>query len=712
MRMHILDWLIICVPLGIVFFISWYTRRYMKSVADFLAASRSAGRYLVATSVGTARYGAITAVMTFEMMRQSGVTYVSWWATIITASTLFIALTGFVVYRYRETRAMTLAQFFEARYDRKFRILAGFLCFFSGALNYGIFPSVAARFFVFYLGLPPAVSILGFPVETFIPIMLILLGLALYLSLTGGQLTVMVNDAVEGLISGVFYLIVAFALLHMFDWSQILHGLSEGAQNLIIPSAAEGLKPTAMFPAPVGSLGNWLVDPFDSPGNIKDFNIYYVFMSVFLLAYATMAWQGNQAFNCSAANPHEAKMGNILGNWREFSRSVMIILLGLCAISILRTPGVEQIGGQALNAISSHVVTDLTPEKNETLRQQMLIPTTLGYLLPIGIKGCFAAIMLFAMLACDGSYLHSWGAIFIQDVVMPFRRKPLSSKQHISLLRWAMIGVSIFAFIFSIKYKPAEAIRLFFDITGGIFLGGAGAAIIGGLYWKRGTAAGAKGAILVGAAISVIGFSIKWRIAATAGTAGEAFWTSLITPPFHKNPLNGQEVNFIATIAAIASYVVLSWITCKSPFNMDRLLHRGQYAVKDDAVAEVEPAVERSIAARLLGWDRHFTLGDKWISGTLLAWTVLSLVLFLAITFWNLGGKRWSLPYWSTYWWIYIIVLPLVIGIITTFWFTWGVLRDLRRLFRTLNQARRDERDDGTVKGDHMLADEPMNNGR
>ena len=137
MRMHVLDWLIVCIPLGLVLLISWYTRRYMKSVADFLAASRSAGRYLIATSMGTAGYGAITAVMFFQMMKDSGLTVVSWWWTITVSFGLFIALSGFVVYRYRETRAMTIAQFFEIRYSRGFRILAGdiYLCYHADHLG-------------------------------------------------------------------------------------------------------------------------------------------------------------------------------------------------------------------------------------------------------------------------------------------------------------------------------------------------------------------------------------------------------------------------------------------------------------------------------------------------------------------------------------------------------------------------------------------------
>ena len=38
---------------------------------------------------------------------------------------LFVAISGWVIYRFRETRALTLAQFFEVRYSKKFRLFMG-----------------------------------------------------------------------------------------------------------------------------------------------------------------------------------------------------------------------------------------------------------------------------------------------------------------------------------------------------------------------------------------------------------------------------------------------------------------------------------------------------------------------------------------------------------------------------------------------------------
>ena len=65
----------------------------------------------------------------------------------------------------------------------------------------------------------------------------------------------------------------------------------------------------------------------------------------------------------------------------------------------------------------------------------------------------------------------------------------------------------------------------------------------------------------------------------------------------------------------------------------------------------------------------------------------------------NLFITRWSNEAWFL-WWEYITVgQGLLYGVVTTVWFTWGGLRDLRRLFRHLknNQSTSDDNDDGRI---------------
>ena len=50
--MHSIDWIFASVPVLIAFIIGVYTRRYVKSVADFMSGGRMAGRYILAVASG------------------------------------------------------------------------------------------------------------------------------------------------------------------------------------------------------------------------------------------------------------------------------------------------------------------------------------------------------------------------------------------------------------------------------------------------------------------------------------------------------------------------------------------------------------------------------------------------------------------------------------------------------------------------------------
>ena len=165
-NMHWIDWSILLAFAVFITAIAYSTRKYTKSVADFLAASRCGGRYILAMADGMAGFGAISLVAQFQAYYEAGFT-VFWWTAILWPMVLLLAMLGWVIYRFRQTRAFTMAQFFELRYSRSFRVFAGFLAFLSGIINFGIFPSVGSHFFVYFCGLPTTVPLLGMELSTY-----------------------------------------------------------------------------------------------------------------------------------------------------------------------------------------------------------------------------------------------------------------------------------------------------------------------------------------------------------------------------------------------------------------------------------------------------------------------------------------------------------------------------------------------------------------
>ncbi len=648
--MHLIDWLLVCLPLAGLFAVAYITKGYLRGVADFLSGGRMAGRYLLAVAKGEQGVGAVVFVAMFEMIAKSGFV-LTWWGWLSVPVTFVVAISGWVIYRFRETRALTLAQFFEIRYSKRFRVFTGLLGFAAGMANFGIIPVVGARFMTYFLGLPPATSIFGWEISTHIVLMAILLAISLALSLSGGLITLMITNCLEGMISMVLFLVIIGFLLTMFSWTEI----SQVLEN----------RPP----------GESLLNPFDSMG-LRDFNIWFVLMGLFSAVYRTMAWQNQGAYSTAAVTAHESRMGGIMANWKGLGNTAVITLLAVCAMTYLGHPDFSR---EAV-VVKEQISQIAQPQ----LQDQMTIPIAVVHMLPDGIKGLLCIILLMGIFGGDGTHLLSWGSVFVQDVIVPFRKKPFSPKDHVRLLRWAMVGVAVFAFCFGCLFRQTEYVLMWWAVTEAIYIGGAGVAIIGGLYWRKGTTAGAWTGLLTGSGL-VTGGIIARQI------WGEAF------------PINGVQISFFGSVIACVVYFAVSLLTCRRDFDMDRMLHRGVYAVSSER--QFETKSRRKVTwGRLIGLDEHFTLGDKLLAGGLFGWSMLWFGVLVIGSVWNLIAP-WPISVWSSFWFMVGIGIPIVFAVVTAVWFSWGGIRDMRLFFRRLKEERVDMMDNGMVIDHHNLGE-------
>ncbi len=675
--MSFLDWSILLAMYGVIVATVVITRRHMRGVADYLAARRSAGRYLLTISAGIAGVGAITVVANLEMGYEAG--FAQWWWGLTTSLILvIIKVSGWVTYRFRRTRCLTLAEFFERRYSRRFRIFGGTVAFVAGLINFGIFPSVGARFFICFLGLPEVWQLGPVAVPVFPAIMAVLLATAVYFVFAGGQVAVLITDFIQGAFANVVFLILVIYLLRLIGWDAV------------------GQVITQVDP------GHSKINPFDT-GYVADFNFMYFFIGMVGLFYGAMSWQGTQAYYTSARTAHEGKMGGVLETWRLRTQEVFMFVVPILVFTVMHHAD--------WRGFAAGIDTQLADIGNEAVRNQMRGPLVLAALLPRGLLGAFAALMLGAFISTHNTYLHSWSSIFIQDIVLPFRKAPLSPRAHLRLLRAGVVGVALFIFVFSLFYRQSQAILLFFALTGAIFAGWSGAVIIGGLYTRWGTTLAAWAAAVSGVTLVVAGFILEqsqrsWR------ESGVAFWGLLDSLGPDVGPHwatwvdlhlpNGQQIWGWAMWICSVIYVLVSvagQLGRKRLFDLDRLLHRGRHEI-DGETEQGTAAVGRGW--RVLGVTGEFGFRDKFLYILTWAWNLAWVGVFLAGTIFFLtrriedsGWTRYDslwLGFWQTKIWIEIGV-----GLVVIVWFTWGGVRDVRRLLRDLASRGVDDKDDGFV---------------
>ena len=751
--MHWIDWIIVIVPVVFVLGIAVYARKYVRGVADFLAAGRVAGRYVISVGDLQAGLAVITLIALSESQYQCGMA-MSFWNRLTVPVSIFMALTGYCLYRYRQTKCLSIGQFLEIRYNRPLRIIAAFIRTIAEMITNAIGPAVAARFFIYFIGLPLTVNIFGWEISTFAIVMIIVLSMAMLVIWPGGRISLLVTDAIQGLMGYPIFVIFTVFVLSEVSWTQ-------------------DVAPVMMDRAP----GESFLNPMDID-SLRDFNLFALIVTIVGTILNRAAWIGNDTSN-SGRNAHEQKMAGILGAWRNGFAYLMLTLLALFMITVMTSGrfadeakdirialtdkvAMETIKNPVLRRKIIHDVSEIpvtqhkigadkpysrkqnpdiayldtvhrhlktTPEGNtafqkfRTLYYQMMTPTLLRKKLPVGVMGLFILMMVMLMLSTDDSRIFNASSTLLQDVVMPFRKKPFAPRQHLFWLRVMSVTVCLFFLIVSLFFAQMDYILMFIQIMCALWLGAAGPIMIGGLYTRFGTTAGAFCALIFGSGTSLGGLILQrtWSshvypwllnngyigyVSAVFDTVNSVFSPYIVwRVDAVKFPINSYEIYFMAMMFGIGGYIIGSILTYRKPFNLDCMLHRGKY--NDGESAEnTSPWTWKNVYSKLIGIDDEYTTGDKVIAWSVFGYAVVFqfFITFLGVVIWN-AISPWPAEWWSWYFFITVIVVGIIVGSVSTVWFMVGGVVDLRRLFKDLAKRVDNPLDDGWVEGHVSLMD-------
>ena len=754
-----LDWLIIILPVAFVLYMGWYARRYVVQVSDFLSAGRLCGRYLICVADIANALSIMGLVAYVEVHYRTGFA-LTFWQNLTLPLGVILSLTGFVTYRFRETKAMSFGQYIEMRYSRKLRIFASALRSTSEVLANMIMPAIAGRFFIYYFGFPQYFEIFGLEVPTFNVLIIVCLTMAIGIICMGGTLALVITDSIQGMFCYPIMAIFVGFCLYKFSWNdQIIPVLTDRVAN------------------------QSFLDPYDI-SELRDFNLFFVGVGLITTVINRGSWLG-AGNSTSAKSPHEQKMATLLGTYRGSLNSIFYILIAVALIAYFNHKDFAPQAKEVRDTISERVAEGLfhaekhqglrkqvidsmhnkapivhtigkdapldenanldtiylaevkqaidnntldAPEVNahmyqqfRTLYHQMMTAVGMRHMMPPGLSGLFCLLMIMAMISTDDTRIFSSALTITQDVVMPFIKKPLTPTQHMWVIRAVAIGVGIAFYFGSTMMSQLDYINLFISSMTTMWTG-AGSMVMLGLYTRFGTTAGAWSSLLTscGLALVYIGMKQYW-------TSFYAFLNNMdwlngfttviegISKPFEPiivwrvNPykcfMNAYEFNLIATLTSLVIYIVVSKLTCKEPFNLDRMLHRGKYNL--DKFNQAKSAWSwKTVFGKLIGITPEYSFWDQVVAYSIFGYSIIYRFFgtFLMIIIWNLF-QRWPQEWWSGYFLITSMLVPGAITVIVTFWFGIGSVRDMIQLFRDLKTRKINFLDNGQVEGSMSLAD-------
>ncbi len=439
------DWVIVLTYICIPVIIGIAVKKYIRQLSDFIVAGRSLRLFLaIATMTGT-ELGLITVMYNAELGFKHGFSAFHI-GVIETICILAIGLTGFIVYKLRSLRIMTIPEFYEMRFGRNVRIVGGVILALGGILNMGLFLQAGARFMMGITGYSNPAGL-----KFFMSAMLIMV---LIYTILGGMVSVVLNDFLQFTILSIGMIIGSYFAISKIGWS-------------------------TLFKAPeVVDRASW----FNPVAEGSGFGALYVLFMVVLTFSAGALWQSGTLRALAAKTPKVAKQLYAWSSVSYLARRVIPMLWGICAfIFVAHSP-------ELLSAFRGP----------HALNSQFGMPIFLAKALPSGLLGVITAGMFAAFMSTHDSYLLSWSSVITQDIVAPLKKNTLSDKTRVLITRICIAVIGLFLLLWGLWFEAPVSLWNYMAVTGTIYLAGAFTVVVAGLYWKKASKTGAMIALFAG----------------------------------------------------------------------------------------------------------------------------------------------------------------------------------------------------------------------
>ena len=434
------DWILVIGFLCLSGVVGIIARKRISTLADFLVAGRKLRTVWGMATLASTEMGLVTIVYFSEEAYLNGFVAIS--AGFLAGLTMWIVgKTGLVIKHLRALNVMTVPEYFEGRFNANIRWLAGILTFLVGVLNMGIFLQVEGKFLIIIMGLP----------SSYLPLIMgVLLLVVLSYTILGGMYSVVITDVLQ-------FVVITIGIFFTTYFSVNAAGGFSG----MVDTVSEHY----------GSAGFNLMDA-------PRYGLLFLIWTGLYYLSGWSTWQPVAQRIFSMQDVSTARKLYRISSVLMLFRACFPMLWGIAALAV--------------------VGTTLSGSETSTALPEMLIRV-----LPAGLIGFITIGFLSASMSTYDSYLLAFSSIFVQDVMGRHISRPLSEKERMLYTKIGILVIGVFIYFWGIYYQFTETVFRYITLTGSLSFAGTLTVLVGGIYWKRTTTAGAYCAF-IGSAIPPI----------------------------------------------------------------------------------------------------------------------------------------------------------------------------------------------------------------